>query len=948
MMRAGVSISSPPSPPELLERESEVKRLEILADAALAAQGFLAMVEGPPGIGKTSLLAAAASAASRIGVTPLRARGVELEQEFSFGVALQLLDPVVRRASARKRDELFADAAGVVRRLFQPETAAQGAGSYDDFAALHGLYWLVAGLSEHSPLLVVVDDLQWADRPSLRFLAFLAPRLDGLRVAVVTAGRTGAGTEEDELRAQLAMTSRFVLRPQPLSATAVANLVRRQLGQVDPALYDACAAATGGNPFYVRALVEELAASQSPVTAASVEQASPRIVSGYLLRRLAALPASALAVARAAAVLGDGATVHEVATVAGLDAEAAAGAAAALVQTEMLVPGNRLSYTHPIARNAVYQDLPEHERTRLHAIAAQVLRERGARVRQVAAQVLLSGPGQIPDAVGILERAAEEALARGAPEVAATYLRRTLDEPIDALRRAELLGGLGQAAARAGSADAEEALRAAVELAQTAEQHAAAALDLARLNTSRGSSREAIDVLTTCAQRCALAAPDLLNRLRAEIMAIGDVDLVVRDRAEAALAALPAGPADVDPTVRAMQLAHMATQATRLCRSADEAAQLARSALEGGALVAAGIAGVQLSFLAAYFLICADRFAEAEGVFGSMLLAAHRAGSPAGFASASAWRSYGYFRQGNLLAAEADARAALDTARATGLKLVEHTALTTLCWTLVDRGEADEATRVMDQAPVNLNSLQTFQATAVLDARGRLRIARRDLEGGIADLAEAGRRITDVGLDNPASFAWRSAMAVGLAKMGRMTEALATAREEVELARRWGAPRTLGPALRVEGLVTPGATRIDRLREAVMVLEKSAASLERGRACIDLGVTLHRAGDSRSARPLLLKGLELVAPCGAAADARRGRAELRAAGGHPRTPARTGREALTPSELRVASLAAEGCSNRSIAQNLFVTVKTVEMHLSSVYRKLDISSRASLPGLLTA
>jgi DNA-binding CsgD family transcriptional regulator len=198
---------------------------------------------------------------------------------------------------------------------------------------------------------------------------------------------------------------------------------------------------------------------------------------------------------------------------------------------------------------------------------------------------------------------------------------------------------------------------------------------------------------------------------------------------------------------------------------------------------------------------------------------------------------------------------------------------------------------------------------------------------------------------NPASFPWRSAASGGLAALGRREEAAALAAEEVALARRWGAPRALAVALRAEGALTRST---DLLREAVAVLDGSEATLERARALTELGAALRRSGRRSEAREPLRIAIELAGECGAAPLADRARTELRAAGGRPRAPLRTGIDALTASERRIAEMAAAGRSNPEIAQDLFVTVKTVEMHLSGAYRKLGIRSRSQLLGVLTA
>jgi DNA-binding CsgD family transcriptional regulator len=199
---------------------------------------------------------------------------------------------------------------------------------------------------------------------------------------------------------------------------------------------------------------------------------------------------------------------------------------------------------------------------------------------------------------------------------------------------------------------------------------------------------------------------------------------------------------------------------------------------------------------------------------------------------------------------------------------------------------------------------------------------------------------------NPAFLAWRSQAALALLRLGEQDEARRLAGEELELSRIWGAPRALGAALRAAGLVEGGERGLALLQEAVGVLTDSPAKLEHAKARTELGAALRRANHRSEAREQLRRAVELATICGATPLAERAETELRATGARPRRIALSGIEALTPSERRVAQRAVEGATNREIAQTLFVTPKTVEVHLSSVYRKLGISSRSQLPAAL--
>jgi DNA-binding CsgD family transcriptional regulator len=196
------------------------------------------------------------------------------------------------------------------------------------------------------------------------------------------------------------------------------------------------------------------------------------------------------------------------------------------------------------------------------------------------------------------------------------------------------------------------------------------------------------------------------------------------------------------------------------------------------------------------------------------------------------------------------------------------------------------------------------------------------------------------------SVQWRADAALTFAALGDAGQARMLACEQLALARTFGGPRALGLSLSACGLITGGQPGLELLGEAVRTLERSQSPLELARALTDRGAALRRTGHRVQARTELTRALDLAHRCGARRIAAQARAELIAAGAKPRRDAITGRDALTASELRVARLAAEGLTNREIAQALFITTKTAKGHLSHVYHKLGITRRGELPGAL--
>jgi DNA-binding CsgD family transcriptional regulator len=193
---------------------------------------------------------------------------------------------------------------------------------------------------------------------------------------------------------------------------------------------------------------------------------------------------------------------------------------------------------------------------------------------------------------------------------------------------------------------------------------------------------------------------------------------------------------------------------------------------------------------------------------------------------------------------------------------------------------------------------------------------------------------------------WRSEAALAQLALGDHESAEQLAEEELELAQAFGAPRALGVAKRAAGVVAGGERGVALLREAVDAFERGDARLERARSLTDLGAMLRRRNRRTEARELLREALDAAHRSGAKRLADQAETELRATGARPRRIVLTGVDSLTASERRIAELAGQGLTNREIAQALFVTARTVEGHLTSVFRKLQLSSRSELSATL--
>ena len=928
--------------PPLLERAEELAAVDAAIAGAQNRAGKLVVIEGPAGIGKTSLLAEARSRAADSGLAVLSARAGELEAAFSFGVVRQLLETAVATASEEERSRLLGGAAAQAARLFTSGESVEG-GEDAVYALLHGLYWLTVNLAEPRPLAFGIDDVQWSDPSSLRWLAYLARRLEGVPVCVFATLRP---TEDEhplvaELLADPAAT---IVRPNALSAPSVADLVRQELGaDAEEAFCVASHHATGGNPLLLRELLRTLAGEDVAPVAASVvvvERLAPDAVTRSVRVRLARVPPEASRLARGVAVLGDRVEREQAAALADLERRQVAPAAAALARADLLRPEPPFSFVHPLVRNAVYESIPAADREAEHARAAELLVELGAPAEHVAAQLLRAPPESVPRAVELLRDAAARAAGEAALESAVSYLTRALEEPLADDERGELLLELSAVEANVGASPVLTHLREALSLVGEGVRRAEVSLALGHALYWAGEEEQGVEVLERALAEQPQLDAELRHRLEAELVVNATRLPSQYLRARERLARLDVS-LDEGPGARVL----IAGQAYHEAAGGGDAEHAAATAL--AALTAMSDEERARNYTAgAYVLLHTDRLDEGLRLLDATLADVRRRGAAFHFSSLSMTRAIFLYARGSLAEAEADGRAALEALphRDVWFRPASHGWLAQI---LVERGSVDEAASLLDAVEASV-APDAFSRAPLLRGRTLVAAARGDHHAALEHALELGRALTAFGHTNPpASYpAWRSLAALEHHALGKTQEALALAEEEVELARAWGAPRTLGRSLRILGSIRGGDDGIAGIREAVSVLEPSPARLEHAYALANLGAALRRANHRAEAREHLRIALELAQRSGATLLAEQAHEELIASGARPRRVVQSGAAALTPSERRIAAMAAEGMSNREIAQALFVTLRTVEMHLSNAFRKLDVSSRTQLSAAL--
>jgi DNA-binding CsgD family transcriptional regulator len=921
----------------LLERDEERAAVETL----LSAGGVL-VIEGGAGIGKTALVDAACSRAGERGRAVLRARGAELEAGFGFGMVRQLFERRLTGASPEERELLLAGPTEAAWTLLGAPAAAEPADT--SFAVLHGLYWLAANLAALQPVVVAVDDAHWADSASLRWLAYLAPRAGELGLSLLVALRPADPAAD--ATALLAVRSRaaVIVRPRLLSERAIASLAREALGtQVSAQRCSWLKRTSGGNPFYLRELLRAVTVSAaSPATADWQEAATTgtQDVRFYLGARLRQLGPAAAGLAQALAVLGDGCTLRHAAALAGQGAEAALHVAAALVSSEVLAEADPPRFLHPIVRQAVEASLDSAQRAVLHRAAAGVLHAERAPAGRVAAHLRMLPPAGEAWVCQRLREAASAALASGEPHAAGELLRRAWAEPPPPEEQVALLRELAGADVAAGRGSARDWLEQALARTADPRERARIAMEVARAHASSFRWADAVDVIERAVAELGDADPDLTHQLEGEVVVAGLHDARRAARVGPALSRLAARSGSV---LSGEALAVARGMAALL--AGRPAAEVAEPLLAALSAAPSPVENWDTRAALLWCLVTAEGFDAVENSIDPMLAGLRRTGSARGLVAVYSALGFLRLRLGALPEADTAARIALRVMQegdfAPGLPF----AVTVCADVAIEAGQLDQAQVLLESLPAA--GWSPGVGTVLIPAAwGRLHLAAgRPAEAIAAFQSCAAMFSTDVwGLDirDVGYLHARSGAAQALLLAGDRPQACQLAEAELADVRSFAAPRALGVALRTAGLADGGQRGLDLLADSVAALADSPAVLERAKSLAELGAAQRRAGQRGAAREHLAEALDLAARCGAQPLAARVREELNAAGARPRRDWRRGVESLTPTELRVARLAADGRTNREIAQTLYVTLKTVEGHLARVYAKLEINGRPQL------
>jgi DNA-binding NarL/FixJ family response regulator len=434
---------------------------------------------------------------------------------------------------------------------------------------------------------------------------------------------------------------------------------------------------------------------------------------------------------------------------------------------------------------------------------------------------------------------------------------------------------------------------------------------------------------------------ELCMRLEATVMLVGAADRSTLTRVRQRLATVPepAGDTPADRYLMAMHAMERAVAGTE----PERAVALARGALP---LDPAGYVNPTAAVAACVFAV-ADELPQALAALDPMIANDEANGELWSHCRTLGLRAHVRYTSGDLAGAAADARLSLELAREEGWgpESMGASALA-LALSLIPLGELDEARSVLDSVTGTGMEDSPFERQTLMQAKAFVRAASGELDKGIELLQQCGRGLEQDGVTNPLFLPWWAEATLLLAERGRARAALPLVEYGEDLVARWDVPRARALARTARAMVSRGTERIDLLTDAAAAMESSGALLERQRVVHLLGRELLRREDQKAAREHLRTAADLASWCGATAAAVDARDLLLSAGGRMRqvTGART--DVLTSSELRVVELAVGGATNREIGEELFVTSRTVEVHLTNAYRKLGIAGRADLPAAL--
>ncbi|MGW3039655.1 ATP-binding protein [Kitasatospora sp. NPDC001159] len=946
----------------LRDRDAELRSVEAAIDqlcrefaAGGTEIGDLLTFSGRPGIGKTSLLHEVRRIAKlREGTCVLFARGGERQFKEPYHVLRQLLQPVLSDLSADEFRQVMGtweEVVGPAMGLKQPKA---GARRLDPQGVRDGLDYVLTQLApRRAPMVMIVDDLHWADAESLSWLAKFAVRSGELPVLLVFAFREDENdwpTETQDLRRDTLGLKGRKHELNRLNLSSVTDMIRAELGdKAEDAFCYEFWNVVNGNPFEVVALLDQVRDQELEPVEENSRQLRELAVdaTGMTLKSwLDRLGASTLRFAWACAMLGTDIRVDLATRISTQSTEGARDSIKQLRKQRVLTqaPNGNLEFVHPLIASSIYNTMPEATRLGMHGIAAAEIENAGLGLLAASRHLVETHTGEGDDRiVKKLRRAAVEHQLIGAPEAAQRCLHRALNEPPADAIKAEVLYELGCSALLTDPVATVNQLKLALdpdEVPLRPELRVDATFRLSEVLAHSGELGQAALVCQQEAER----TDDPAGRQRLQAASFmwhafrkSEEDGPGRSARLSEMCQNLGGREAADRAVLAMR----AWDLTLSGAPSSEALALADEVLEGGRLPK-GLGwtdttwGFELPSMLGLTYIYNDRIAQAERLFADAIIQFEIAGW------SGAHRGFAYFlmglarfRRGLLAEAEDFLRRAHRISERVGKKLpLAWDAVGVLVDTLIARGRVEEAWTLANEFGFH----PPYHATAMVlpDAAslyGKLLIAMKRHAGAAAALTEAGAQLEIRGWRNTVWAPWAGHLAIAIAD-DEPERARGYAQKAVQDARGFGTASAIGSALRLQAQVENGEQAVELLEQAVEHLGQSPAAYEHALALVDLGAALRRVGRLEDAQEYLYQGIELAQHCSAEKLVDQARRELANYGLRPnRLEKRDFRDTLSGPEWEVAKRAAQGVPPQRIAEELGVQLSLVNRRLAAVYRK---------------
>jgi len=928
----------------LVERDDELAVLGELLGECREGCGRVVVLSGVTTSGKTALLHSFYEEAARSGALILGAAGSRVEQSLSMGVVEQLFVTSPAARDVAVDPSLLAPSTGV----YQDEPASiEGDGQLSDLGVARELWAALLSLAQDRPLVLGIDDAHYADGASLQTLLYFARRSRASRVLIVLAELTHPRSVHPLFRAELLRQPhcrRIWLGP--LSRCGVAEMVADRV-EPDGAirLAEQCHAISGGNPLFVKALIQDYWIAVK--TGRHDEKRGLIPGDAYrdaVLQCLHRCDLTTFEVACSLTVLQLSNSGDLVDRFVGLRSEAVEPMMHILAVAGLTEPGPRVRFRHEAARSALIESLAPDTCVELHLRAARTLYEAGRSTTAVATHLVAAGKAPDGWALPSLQNAASEAIRDGNHPLAIAALELARDTCEDGQQRADITARLAHVQWMAEPYTTTPYSALLLDAFRAGHLSASGARTLVHALVREGAPDEAVAVLDTLR-----AEVDPANRQ--QVRELGSIQCAIAHLYPARLAELhrdlpnqrPHMPGRTDMSHQSVDsLAEVLLARPNDPQSAaevfDDAVRNANVALRNhrpetdpqavlDALLTMLYADIAVDVEQRCSAILAQEAMQFPGAPRALLLGAR----------AGAALHLGQLRHAELLSAQALAGANGDHCTVSvGLPLAFRIAARTAMGQHTD----DDDPLLQLNLPDKL--FESLYGLHYLYARGQRLLSVGQTDAALREFRTCRDLMAQWSIDVPSVVPWRTGAAEALLKLDEPEQAAQLANEQLQLAAP-GLLRTRGMAVRVLAGTQELRYRPERLRWAVDTLERSGDRYQTARALSDLADAYVQLGETDRARRTAMRAAAAADACGAEPLARHCRSLVAAEAEENEADLIAEMAAgLSDAERRVASLAAMGCSNREIGHRLFITVSTVEQHLTRVYRKLSVGGRADL------